>query len=82
MGYKEEILENGNFRRTYFCFDNTKFYELYHNGKPMIFPINSMQLGDKQRINMMFDFSLVIAWILMDSFIIPALITFVNYIFI
>ena len=56
MGYKEEILENGNILRTYFALDDSKFYEIYHNGKKIYFPLKEMQLGTGQRINLMIDF--------------------------
>lgn len=56
MGYKEEILDNGNILRTYFAHDDSKFYEFYHNGKKILFPIKEMQLGNNQRINFMIDF--------------------------
>ena len=49
--------------------------------EPFVAPIRNI-IMKASKGNMMFDFSLVIAWILMDSLIIPALITFVNYIFI
>lgn len=57
MGYKEEILENGNFKRTYFAFDSTKFYAMYHNGHEIMFPTKEMQLGENQRINFMINFN-------------------------
>ena len=56
MGYKEKILDNGNILRTYFANDDSKFYEMYHNGKKIVFPIKEMQLGHNQRINFMIDF--------------------------
>ena len=55
MGYKEEVLENGNILRTYFAHEVSKIYEIYHNGKKILFPIKEMQLGSNQRINFMID---------------------------
>ena len=55
MGYKEERLENGNILRTYFAYDVSKFYEIYYNGKKIMFPLDQMQLGQDQRINFMID---------------------------
>ena len=49
--------------------------------EPFIAPIRNLILR-LSKGNMMFDFSLLIAWILVDSVIVPVLITLVNYIFI
>lgn len=49
--------------------------------EPFVAPIRNL-IFKLSKGNMMFDFSLLIAWILLDSFIVPALITLVNYIFI
>lgn len=49
--------------------------------EPFVAPIRNL-IFKLTKGNMMFDFSLLIAWILLDSFIVPALITLVNYIFI
>ena len=49
--------------------------------EPFVAPIRNL-IFKLSKENMMFDFSLLIAWVLLDSFIVPALITLVNYIFI
>ena len=49
--------------------------------EPFVAPIRNL-IFKLSKGNMMFDFSLVIAWILLDSFIVPVLIMLVNYIFI
>ncbi len=49
--------------------------------EPFIAPIRNLMLR-LTKGQMMFDFSLLIAWILVDSIIVPMLIRLVNYIFI
>ena len=54
---------------------------VYSLTEPFVAPVRNL-LFKFTKGQMMFDFSLVITWILMDSIIIPALIRLVNYIFI
>ena len=49
--------------------------------EPFIAPIRNIILK-LSKGNMMFDFSLLIAWLLVDYIIVPGLITLVNYIFV
>ncbi len=61
--------------------NNGMYYFISSLTEPFIAPVRNIIMR-LSKGNMMFDFSLLIAWILVDSFIVPALITFVNYIFI
>lgn len=61
--------------------NNTFVNMIYSLTEPFVAPIRNLMFK-LTKGQTMFDFSLVIAWILMDSVIIPTLIRLVNYIFI
>ena len=61
--------------------DNIIVNFVYSVTEPFVAPVRNLMLRYTKG-NMMFDFSLVIAWMLMDYVVIPLLIRLVNYIFI
>ena len=61
--------------------DNIIVNFVYSVTEPFVAPVRNLMLRYSKG-NMMFDFSLVIAWLLMDHIVIPLLIRLINYIFI